>query len=48
MQDRTASGAYFMLFESTGWNQAYKAEIEELHKGISNIWYTLSTYGDVS
>lgn len=38
--------AYNKLFESTGWNLAYEASINELYAAISNSWYTLCTYDD--
>ncbi len=38
------SGEYYNLFQSTGWNDDYKADEVELYKGISNSWYALSAY----
>ncbi len=38
--------AYFELFESTGWNKEYDADSKELHKALSNSWYTLCAYTD--
>ena len=40
------SSAYFRLFESTGWNQTYEADIKELCTSISNSWYSLCAYTD--
>ena len=36
--------AYYQLFETTGWNQTYRAEADELYKAISSSWYSLSAY----
>ena len=36
--------AYQELFDTTGWNQAYKASPAELELAISNSWYVLSAY----
>lgn len=36
--------AYQQLFETTGWNQTYRAGADELYKAISSSWYTLSAY----
>jgi ribosomal protein S18 acetylase RimI-like enzyme len=35
---------YCRLFETTGWNQAYQAEANELYQAISLSWYVLSAY----
>lgn len=37
---------YFSLFESTGWNQGYKASPEELEIANRNSWLTLSAFDD--
>ena len=37
-------GAYQRLFESTGWNQAYQVDNEELRAAIKNSWYSISAY----
>ena len=39
------SSEYYTLFQSTGWNDDYKADKRELYKAISNSWYSLSAYG---
>jgi GNAT superfamily N-acetyltransferase len=36
--------AYHQLFETTGWNQAYRAGEDELYAAISSSWYVLSAY----
>lgn len=36
--------AYHQLFETTGWNQAYRAVADELYGAISSSWYVLSAY----
>jgi GNAT superfamily N-acetyltransferase len=36
--------AYHPLFETTGWNQAYQADEDELYAAISSSWYVLSAY----
>ncbi len=36
--------AYHQLFETTGWNQAYRADKDELYEAISSSWYGLSAY----
>ncbi|MEE4604071.1 MAG: GNAT family N-acetyltransferase [Desulfobacteraceae bacterium] len=37
---------YFSLFESTGWNQNYKASPEEFEIANRNSWLTLSAFDD--
>ena len=39
-----AFAAYYPLFETTGWNQAYRAHEDELYAAISSSWYVLSAY----
>ena len=39
-----AFAAYHRLFETTGWNQAYRAHEDELYAAISSSWYVLSAY----
>jgi GNAT superfamily N-acetyltransferase len=39
-----AAAAYHQLFETTGWNQAYRAGADELNEAISSSWYVLSAY----
>jgi hypothetical protein len=34
------SSKYHKLFETTGWNKGYEAEKNELHKSVSNSWYS--------
>jgi N-acetylglutamate synthase-like GNAT family acetyltransferase len=36
--------AYHQLFETTGWNQAYRATPDTLYEAISSSWYVLSAY----
>ncbi len=36
--------AYYQLFETTGWNQAYRADADALYEAISSSWYALSAY----
>ena len=36
--------AYHKLFETTGWNQGYRADADALEKAISSSWYVLSAY----
>ncbi len=38
------SVAYYKLFESTGWNQAYAVDSQELMEAISRSWYTVCAY----
>jgi N-acetylglutamate synthase-like GNAT family acetyltransferase len=38
------SNEYYNLFQTTGWNDDYKADENELHRGISNSWYSISAY----
>jgi len=35
---------YQRLFETTGWNQQYRASREELYQAISNSWFVVSAY----
>ena len=39
-----AATDYQQLFETTGWNQQYRASREELYQAISNSWYVLYAY----
>ena len=41
-----AFAAYHPLFETTGWNQAYRADEDELYAAISSSWYVLSAYAN--
>lgn len=36
--------AYHQLFETTGWNQNYRADEGALHRAISSSWYVQSAY----
>jgi len=36
--------AYHQLFETTGWNQGYRADVNALYTAISSSWYVLSAY----
>jgi len=36
--------AYHRLFETTGWNQTYRVDADELYRAISSSWYVLSVY----
>ena len=36
--------AYHQLFETTGWNQGYRADADALYGAISASWYGLSAY----
>ena len=38
------AAAYQQLFETTGWNRAYRAGADELYRAISSSWYVLSAY----
>jgi len=42
--DPPAAIDYQRLFETTGWNQQYRASRKEIYQAISNSWYALSTY----
>ena len=35
---------YCRLFETTGWNKAYQADVDDLYAAISSCWYVLSAY----
>lgn len=35
---------YFNLFETTGWNEKYKLNQEELNKAVANSQFTVSAY----
>lgn len=36
--------SYFHLYETTGWNQHYKADQKEIEKSLSNTWYSVCAY----
>jgi GNAT superfamily N-acetyltransferase len=44
IEDLPDSHAYKELFESTGWNAAYKADKAELGRALEGSWYVLSAY----
>ncbi len=35
---------FFELFETTGWNEEYKADVNDLDKVLENSWYIVSAY----
>jgi len=35
---------YFNLFESTGWNEEYKMDAEELVQTLRNSWFIYCAY----
>lgn len=37
---------FFKLFETTGWNEEYKADINDIDKVLDNSWYIVSAYED--
>jgi ribosomal protein S18 acetylase RimI-like enzyme len=39
-----AAHDYQQLFDTTGWNQQYRATREELYQAITNSWHVLSAY----
>jgi GNAT superfamily N-acetyltransferase len=39
-----AANDYQRLFETTGWNQQYRANRKELYQSITNSWHVLSAY----
>jgi GNAT superfamily N-acetyltransferase len=45
-EELPAFAAYHPLFETTGWNQAYRADEDELYAAISSSWYVLSAYAN--
>ena len=36
--------AFLALFETTGWNEAYRATSDDLARGLEGSWHTLSAY----
>jgi ribosomal protein S18 acetylase RimI-like enzyme len=36
--------AFYRLFETTGWNEDYQVNRDELFQALKNSWYTLSAY----
>src|SRR5688572_10959140 len=43
MQPPTAAD-YYAIFETTGWNENYKASVEELGRVLENSWLVVSAY----
>lgn len=43
-QQLPAAAAYYQLFETTGWNQGYRADADALDRAISSSWYGLCAY----
>jgi len=41
-----AKDEYFLLFESTGWNEGYQLDAEGLREAIGKSWYLVSAYRD--
>lgn len=41
-----ASDQFWELFQTTGWNQKYRLEPEELLGALRSSWYVLSAYED--
>ncbi|MFC1563740.1 GNAT family N-acetyltransferase [candidate division KSB1 bacterium] len=37
---------FFLLFETTGWNEEYLITKEELFEAAKNSWYTVSAYNE--
>jgi GNAT superfamily N-acetyltransferase len=37
---------YFLLFETTGWNQAYQLSPDDLEKANQNSWLVVSAYDE--
>ncbi len=42
--DIPEKGAFFQLFESTGWNEEYKLTADEMHQALSSSWVMVSAY----
>ena len=40
----TDAQQYLKLFDSTGWNATYKANLSELGKALENSWYVVNAY----
>jgi GNAT superfamily N-acetyltransferase len=43
-EDRPDREEYLGLFETTGWNEAYRADADELAEAIGNSWYFAAAY----
>ena len=37
---------FFNLFESTGWNETYQLDKDQLHQALQYSWYSVSAYDD--
>jgi ribosomal protein S18 acetylase RimI-like enzyme len=35
---------FFDLFESTGWNEKYQLDADQLHQALQHSWYSISAY----
>ncbi len=35
---------FFLLFETTGWNEEYNVDINDLNRVLDNSWYIVSAY----
>jgi len=44
--DLPPKDAFFRLFESTGWNEDYQVDRNEIYQALQNSWYTISAYED--
>lgn len=38
------ASSHFNLYETTGWNQHYKADQKDIEKTLSNTWYSVCAY----
>jgi ribosomal protein S18 acetylase RimI-like enzyme len=38
--------SFFVLFQSTGWNDAHPRSAAQLHTGIQHSWYVVSAYDE--
>jgi len=36
--------AFFRLFETTGWNEEYKASLDDIHTVLDHSWYIVSAH----
>lgn len=42
--DVPAADAYFQLFQTTGWNEKYRATAADLAQALENSWYMITAY----
>jgi predicted N-acetyltransferase YhbS len=35
---------FFTLFESTGWNETYQLDAEQIHQALESSWHVVSAY----